>query len=128
MISKEKQEHIKWWVSKQEGRPYPCSNQIVKKSIILRDSSRIAAFEQAYPHFVCYRRTRGWDTRYINPRTEELWQVIIASENCRGYRHYKAIINSAIDEDIFNIVIAPCMSGYCCNVEFFDWQKIIYVV
>lgn len=121
MISKERQEHTKQWIQKQEGRPYPCSNQIVKNSIILRDSSRIVAFEQAYPHFICYRRTKsGWDNRYIDSRIEELWQVIVANENCRGYRHYKAIIDSTLDEEVFNIRIAPCMCGYCCSVEFFE--------
>lgn len=121
MISKERQEHIKEWVSKQEGRPYPCGNQVVKNTIILRDSSRIDAFEQAYPHFVCYRRTKGcWDTRYIDSRTEELWRVIVSSENFKGYRHYKTIIDSTIDEELFNVAISPCMIGYCCSVEFFD--------
>ena len=122
MISKERQRHVKYWVSEQEGDPYPCSNQIVKRSIILRDLKRIEAFEQAYPHFVCYRRSK-WcqDTRYIDSRTEELWTVITAHENnLRGHRHYKAIIDSTIDEDTFNVLIAPCMSHYCCSVEFFE--------
>lgn len=121
MISKERQEYTKQWVSKQEGRSCPCSNQIVTRTIILRDSSRIAAFEQAYPHFVCYRRTKTcWGTRYIDSKTEELWQVIVARDSFRGYRHYKAIVDSTIDEDIFNTLISPSMSGYCCSVEFFD--------
>lgn len=120
MISKERQEYIKESISKQEGRKSPCSNQIVQNSIILRDSSRIEAFEQVYPQFVCYRYSKTcWDTRYINSRSEELWRVITANENCRGYRHYKAIIDSTIDEDIFNTRISPCLSGYCCDVDFF---------
>lgn len=121
MISKERQEYIKQWVLEQEGRQYPYSNQIVKRTIILRDSSHIAAFEQAYPHFVCYRRSKNcWNNRYIDSRTEELWQVIVARESFRGYRYYKAIIDSTIDEDIFNTLISPRMDSYCCNVEFFN--------
>lgn len=79
MIDKETQQRVKEWVSKQTGQSYPSSNQIVTKAIVLKNPNRIAAFEQTYPNFVCYRRSKnGYDSRYIDSHTEELWRVVIA--------------------------------------------------
>lgn len=120
MIDKERQIWIQKQISQQKGQKYPCSNQIVGKFIILKNQNRLKAFEQAYPYFVCYRRSKDCqNNRYINSRTEELWKVIVANENSRGYRFYKAIIDSTIDEDMFNIRIFPYISHYCCDVQFF---------
>lgn len=119
MINKELQEYIKEWISKQQGRKYPCSNQIVINSICLRDPSRVEVFEQIYPHFICYRRNKIEGNRYINSRTEELWRVLFCRESIRGYRHYKVIIDSTIDEDVLGTLLLPCMTDYCCSVDFF---------
>lgn len=121
MIDKELQERIKKQVAKQGGQSYPCSNQIVNRVIVLKDVSRIAAFEQAYPNFICYRHSKnGFDNRYIDCRTEELWRMIIASENQRGQRYYKAIIDTTIDKDRFDAIITPSMAHYTCEVDFFE--------
>ena len=91
------------------------------KAIILKNPSRIATFEQAHPNFVCYRRSKsGYDSRYIDSRTEELWRVVIANDNCRGLRYYKAIIDAEIDEEVFDARIAPCLAHYACGVDFFN--------
>ena len=119
MIDKELQEYVKKKISKQEGQSYPCSNQIVTRSIILRDSKRIEAFEQAFPHFICKFRRGFYPIYYIDSSTEELWIMLFAKESIRGYRHYKAIIDSSIDRDIFQTLISPYMSHYCCKVDFF---------
>lgn len=121
MIDKETQQRVKEWVSKQIGQSYPSSNQIVTKAIVLKNPSRIAAFEQTHPNFVCYRRNKnGYDSRYIDSRTEELWRVVIANNNCRGVRCYKAIIDTEIDKEVFDTRIAPCLAHYTCEVNFFD--------
>lgn len=121
MITGNLKNWIKKYVKKQKGQDHPCSNQIVKKVILLRDSSRIAAFEQAYPHFVCYRRNIYNENRYIDPKTEELWITKPLSENLRGYRFYKVIIDSTIDNvDLLHNIVFGCMSHYCCDVEFFE--------
>lgn len=118
MISEKLQEETKQWVSEQEGSKYPCGNQIVGKYILLADKNRIKAFEQAYPRFVCYRRTIN-DSRYIDSRSEELWKINLNWEKGRGYRYHKAIIDSTIDEDKFKTIIRPYLCYYCCSVEFF---------
>lgn len=121
MIDKKLQEQIKKHVAKQAGQSYPCSNQIVNRVIVLKDVSRIAAFEQAYPNFICYRHSKnGYDSRYIDSRTEELWRVVIANNDHRGIRYYKAIIDAGIDKEVFNTRIAPCLAHYTCEVNFFD--------
>lgn len=121
MIDKETQQRVKEWVSKQTGQSYPSSNQIVTKAIVLKNPSRIATFEQTHPNFVCYRRNKnGYDSRYIDSRTEELWRVVIANNNCRGVRYYKAIIDTEIDKEVFDTRIAPCLAHYTCEVNFFD--------
>lgn len=121
MIDKELQEQIKKQVAKQTGQSYPCSNQIVNNVIVLNDTSRIAVFEQAYPNFICYRHNKnGFDNRYIDCHTEELWRMIIANENHRGQRYYKAIIDATIDKDRFDTIIAPSMALYTCEVDFFE--------
>lgn len=121
MIDKETQQRIKEYVSKQTGQSYPISNQVVTKAIVLKNPNRIAIFEQTHPNFVCYRRSKsGYDNRYIDSRTEELWRVVIASNNHRGIRYYKAIIDAGIDKEVFNTRIAPCLAHYACEVNFFD--------
>ena len=46
--------------------------------------------------------------------------MIIASENQRGQRYYKAIIDTTIDKDRFDAIIAPSMAHYTCEVDFFE--------
>lgn len=121
MIDKETQQRIKEWVSKQTGQSYSSSNQIVTKAIVLKNPNRIAIFEQTHPNFVCYRHSKnGYDSRYIDSRTEELWRVVIANNDHRGIRYYKAIIDAGIDKEVFNTRIAPCLAHYACEVNFFD--------
>lgn len=121
MIDKKTQQRIKEWVSKQTRQSYPNSNQIVTKAIVLKNSNRIAIFEQTHPNFVCYRRSKsGYDNRYIDSHTEELWRVVIANDNCKGFRYYKAIIDAGIDKEVFDTRIAPCLAHYACEVNFFD--------
>lgn len=120
-MTRELQEHIKERIAHQKGREYPCSNQVVCNMIILRNSDHIEAFERAYPHFICYRRTKDVrGRRYFDPYTETKWQVITLSENTRGYRYYRAIIDSTIDDGLMHLIAMPQMSGYCCKVDFFD--------
>lgn len=120
-MTRELQEHIKETIAHQRGQDYPCSNQIVGNIIVLQDSSRIEAFEQAYPHFICYRRAKDPRGRkYFDSITETIWQVIILSDNARGYRYYRAIIDSTIDDDVMRRIVIPCIVTYCCKVEFFD--------
>lgn len=114
------QEMIKEDIAHQKGQNYPCSNQIVSNMIVLRDSSRIETFEQAYPHFICYRRTKLLSNcKYFDPYTETIWKVITLSDSARGYRYYRAIIDSTIDDDLMYLIAIPSMDGYCCKVEFF---------
>lgn len=121
MIDKELQKRIKEQIAKQAGQSYPCSNQIVTRAIVLKNPSRIAIFEQAHPNFVCYRRSKnGYDSRYIDSHTEELWRVVIANDDYRGLRYYKAIIDVEIDKEVFDTRIAPCLAHYACEVNFFD--------
>lgn len=121
MIDKELQERIKKQVAKQAEQSYPRSKQMVNNVIVLKDASRIAAFEQAHPNFICYRRNKnGFDNRYIDCHTEELWRTVIASEDHHGRRYHKAIIDTAIDKNRFKAIIAPCMVLQTYEVDFFE--------
>lgn len=121
MIDKETQQRIKEWVSKQTGQSYPSSNQIVTRAIVLKNPNRIAIFEQTHPNFVCCCRSKsGYDSRYVDSHTEELWRVVIANNDHRGVRYYKAIIDTKIDKEVFDTRIAPCLAHYACEVNFFD--------
>ncbi len=120
-MTRELQERIKEMVASQKGQNYPCSNQIVGNIIVLRDSSRIEAFEQAFPRFICYRRSKvPQGNKYFDPCTETIWQTIIVSDSARGYRYYRAIVDSTIDDDAMRCIAMPSMATYCCKVEFFD--------
>ncbi len=120
-MTRELQELIKETIAHQKGQKYPCSNQVVCNMIILRDSSRIDAFEQAYPHFICYRYAKDVRNRkYFDPYTETKWQVVTLTEHARGYRYYRAIIDSTIDDGIMHLIAMPQMALYCCKVDFFD--------
>lgn len=115
-MTKYLQEEIKETIAHQIGQDFPCSNQTVLNGIILRESSRKEAFEQSYPHFI---PTGTKSIGYFDPYTDTYWKVVTLSDKMRGYRFYRAIVDSTIDDEPMLLMAWPCMTGYCCKVEFF---------
>lgn len=105
---------FKEYYDKQEGRKYPCSNQIVKCGIITKDRNLAMDFMKNK------NVVKKWERK-----DEIMWELDNGEQwlwknwtgNCRGYRFYKVAIDKMIDKDLFNYFVRPYCSLYCCSVE-----------
>lgn len=84
--------------------------------VILKNSDRIEAFEQAFPHFILYRSSKE-KREYIDFYTGQIWRTLVYNKyNFLGRRIYKAIIDSSIDNEE-DLIVAMAL---CFDVQFFD--------
>lgn len=113
-ISIEELQRFKEYYDKQEGRKYPCSNQIVKCGIITTDRNLAIDFMNNKNVVKKWERKDRimWE---LDNGEQWLWQHW--NENCRGYRFYKIAIDKMIDRDLFYCLVHPYCSIYCCSVE-----------
>lgn len=103
-------EHYKNYFNTQEGCCYPCSNQTVVCAIITHDEKLARRTMKKDPCRIFYNRLE-W---YID---DEHWIWFKGmTNNCRGYRFYKVIIDKNLDKEEIEQVIALC-SFYCCSFE-----------
>lgn len=107
-------EHYKEVFSKQEGRKYPCSNQIVRCAVVTDDRNK--AIEFMSNKVVTEKRERKESIEWFLDNGEH-WIWRHWSENCRGYRFYKVAVDTNINPNIFKYIILPCCSNYCCSFE-----------
>lgn len=110
----EELQRFKEYYDKQEGRKYPCSNQIVKCGIITKDRNLAIKFmKDKNVVKKCERRDEiMWE---LDNGEQWLWKTWTG--NCRGYRFYKVAIDNMIDRDLFNNFVRVYCSLYCCSVE-----------
>lgn len=103
-------QHYKEYFNKQEGRPYPYSNQVVCNIIFIKalNSSKIKQLNGT------------WLGRNKVQLSDGLvWTIVPARDNSKGYRAYRAIVDKDIDFNILKTIVIPCCTGYCCSFEIF---------
>lgn len=113
-ISTEELMRLKEYYDKQEGRKYPCSNQVVICGIITED--RNLAIDFMKDKNIVKKRERK-DEIIWELDNGEYWKWKHWSENCRGQRFHKVAIDKFINEDLLHHVILPSCANYCCSVE-----------
>ena len=98
--------------SKQEGSPYPCSNQNVVCGVVTPDKDKaLRVMEEKGATLLLQGKSRlDWELN------GEHWIWIRWNASQRGYRFYKVFIDENIDEELFYRVIVGCC-GYCCYAE-----------
>ena len=120
MIPIEVQKRTVEKINGREGRKYPISNQIVKNILWLdQPDDRFFNFikERSTSDFL-KKRKNTYDGAEIE--IDGIIYIIKKTyEHSRGYRSYRAIIDSHISEDAFRTLVYPSMGLYCCQVEFF---------
>lgn len=110
----EELKRFKEYYDKQEGRKYPCSNQVVVCGIITED--RDLAIDFMRDKNVVKKRERI-DEMVWELDNGEHWKWKHWTESCRGQRFYKVVIDKFIDQDLLRYVILPSCANYCCSVE-----------
>ena len=113
-VSTEELMKFKEYYDKQEGRKYPCSNQVVICGIITED--RNLAIDFMKDKNIVKKRERK-DEIIWELDNGEYWKWKHWRENCKGQRFHKVAIDKFIDEDLFHHVILPSCVIYCCSVE-----------
>ncbi len=104
--------------SKEEGQPYPTSNQIVVCGFVSTNIEEWKKFvniikkldekaETRYENTIFLSNHERWD--YINPKRNSI----------RGYRFYKVFANKNIDKELIYEGILPLCAGYCKCFEWF---------
>ena len=113
-MDRERLEHYREYFSKQNGRKYPCSNQIVRCAIITDDRDK-AIDLMKNKEIVKKIERKDYAAWLLGNGEGWVWRVW--NENIRGYRFYKVIIDKNISDDIFDLFVLPCCAGYCCSME-----------
>lgn len=109
--------------SRQEGRKFPRSNQIVTCGVITHDRDKaLSVMDKKGAVVISQSRYRiEWkvpcSVAERNGHNNERWVWRNWSESCRGHRFYKVIVDENIDDDIFRYIIAPHLANYCCSFE-----------
>ena len=99
--------------NKQEGRKFPCSNQVVLCGIITDDRDKALSVmnkKGATIKLQSYHRIE-WELN------NERWLWRNWNESCRGYRLYKVIVDENVDENVFRYLVSPLCANYCCSFE-----------
>ena len=102
------------YFNQQQGRKYPCSNQIVICAYITDNSQEIYDYldkNNIIP-------TRVSKTRIEWQENNEHWRWHPMSEGFRGYRFYKVKISKNYNNyEVLKTIILPCCANYCCSWE-----------
>ena len=112
MLSQKRLEYYVKLFNNQPGKPTPCSNQIVTCAIVTHDREK--AFQVMNEKNATIKKV---SYNYIEwELNNERWIWRHWSENHRGYRFYKVIVDPNISEDLFRFVVVKS-SFYCCSME-----------
>ena len=99
-------------ISRQEGRKYPCSNQIVTCGFF-SDDGKWQDFVNENKYKLKYNRKDS-----ICLADDEIWHHFsMTNYSCRGYRFYKIKVDRNINRWIFYENIYPYCSMYCKEIE-----------
>ena len=110
----EELERFREYYNKQEGRNYPCSNQIVRCFIVTNDKDKATEYMKDKN---VIKKIEAYDRIEWILENGERWMWRYWNDNARGYRIYKMAIDKFIDKDLFYCVILPRCATYCCSVE-----------
>ena len=99
-------------INKQEGRRYPCSNQIVVCGFFSTD--------EEWNNFVNNNldkiKTRKKD-RVVFANKEQWYHFNYINYSQRGYRFYKIKVSRNVNRELFLNCIYPYCSLYCKEIE-----------
>lgn len=109
----EELERFRDYYNKQEGRAYPCSNQIVRCAIVVSDKDKAESIMKEKGATKVRELLHGIEWNLDNER----WIWRRWGENSRGFRFYKLILDKNVDDDLYLNVIRHCCANYCCSVE-----------
>jgi hypothetical protein len=108
---------LKYWAeyyNKQEGRKCPCSNQTVICGIITDDRNKALNFMKN-KEFI--RKQERPDQIIWTLPNGEMWKWRNWNETIRGYRFYKVAVDENVNDELFEFLILPLCSSYCCSME-----------
>ena len=105
---------FKEYYDSQEGRRYPCSNQIIICGIITEDRNLAMDFMKD-KQVVEMRQRKDEIVWRLDNGEKWIWRHW--NESCRGYRFYKVAIDKLVKKEIFEYLIQPYCGLYCCSVE-----------
>lgn len=111
MDTKELEYYVEYF-NKQEGRPYPISNQIVTCAVVTKDRDKALSIMRGKGAIVKRQTYNSIDWELNNER----WIWRIWNDGTRGYRFYKVIVDKDADDRLFRYVVIRCAS-YCCSME-----------
>ena len=112
-----KRDVLEYWseyYNNQEGRKYPCSNQTVICGIITNDRNRALNFMKD-KEFI--RKQERFDQIVWTLPNGEIWKWRNWNETIRGYRFYKVAVDENVNDELFEFLILPLCSLYCCSME-----------
>lgn len=111
-MTEEEMKLISERINKQEGRKYPCSNQIVVCGFFSTDKE--------WNNFVNNNldkiKTRQKD-RVIFVNKEQWYHFNYINYSQRGYRFYKIKVSRNVNRELFLNCIYPYCSLYCKEIE-----------
>ena len=111
-MTEEEMKLISERINKQEGRKYPCSNQIVVCGFFSTD--------EEWNNFVNNNldkiKTRKKD-RVIFANKEQWYHFDYINYSQRGYRFYKIKVSRNVNRELFLNCIYPYCSLYCKEIE-----------
>ena len=111
-MTEEEMKLISERINKQEGRKYPCSNQIVVCGFFSTD--------EEWNNFVNNNldkiKTRQKD-RVIFANKEQWYHFNYINYSQRGYRFYKIKVSRNVNRELFLNCIYPYCSLYCKEIE-----------
>ena len=113
-VSLEELEYYKEYFNNQEGRKYPCSNQIVLCGIVTDSRDKAIDFMK---NKNIVRKIEARDRIEWILDNNERWLWKYWNESARGYRFYKIAVDSIIDKSLFHCLILPRCANYCCSME-----------
>ena len=99
--------------NKQEGRKFPCSNQVVLCGIITDDRDKALYVMKEKGAIVKWEHPHRIEWELDNERW--LWRNW--NESCKGHRLYKVIVDENVDDNVFHYLIFPLCANYCCSFE-----------
>lgn len=117
MTTREYLEYYKKFYEKQKGQEYPCSNQTVRKILYcLKEDEKVLNYIKSLGGV--YNK-RSYDrSTFVLPNGEE-YIILKPSNNTRGYRAYKTIIDDRLPIENIQCFVLPYCSFYCCSLEIF---------
>ena len=100
------------YFNKQEGNPYPVSNQIVTCAVVTNDRDKALSVMNKKGATIKRQNRDSIEWELNNER----WIWRIWNYGYRGYRFYKVIVDEDINEELLMYVLIYC-SSYCCSME-----------